>query len=345
MAFKTVLTISFPYPGLPHDEKAYKEKGVNFIKVPCNTEEEIIAAASDADAVVTGLQPFGRNVIENLSKCKLIHCIGIGYEGIDVKVATEHGICVSTPADYCLEEVSDHAMALILACARKIVRLDKAVREGKWDSAEKREIRSRIWPPMFRLKGQTLGLIGFGNIPRTLVPKAKGFGLRIIAYDPYISPEMGEKYGVELVEFDYLLRNSDYISIHTALTPQTHHLFNLDEFKKMKPTAYVINTARGPLIDQEALYTALFQGYIAGAGLDVLETESVDLDHPLLKFDNVILTAHSAHYSEFSALEIRQRPFQEICRIIDSKWPRCLLNPQAKEKFIAKWGEMREDAT
>jgi len=294
---------------------------------------------------VTGLQPFGRNVIEKLSKCKLIHCIGIGYEGIDVEAATEHGICISTPTDYCLEEVSDHAMALTLACARKIVRLDNAVRQGKWDSAAKRDIRTNLWPPIFRLRGQTLGLIGFGNIPRTLVPKAKGFGLKVIVFDPYIPPQMGKEHGVELVELDYLLRNSDYVSLHAALTPQTHHLLGLEEFKKMKPTAYVINTARGPLIDQEALYTALSQGYIAGAGLDVLETEFVDLDHPLLKFDNVILTAHSAHYSEFSALEIRQRPFQEMCRIIDKKWPRCLLNPQAKENFVAKWGEMREDAT
>jgi len=345
MAFKAVLTISFPYPGLPHDEKAYEEKGIDFIKAPCKTEEEIIAAASDADAIITGLQPLGRKVIEKLSRCKLIHSIGIGYEGIDVEAATEYGICVSTPADYCLEEVADHAMALILACARKIVRLDKAVRAGKWDSADKQEIRTKLWPPMFRLKGQTLGLIGFGNIPRALVPKAKGFGLRIIAYDPYVPSEIAEKYGVELVGLDYLLRNSDYISIHAALTPKTHHLLSLDEFREMKPTAYVVNTARGPLIDEEALCTALSQGYIAGAGLDILKTESVALDHPLLKFDNVILSAHSAHYSELSALEIRRRPFEEISRIIDRKWPRCLLNPQVKEKFEGKWEKMQEDSS
>ena len=343
MAFKAVLAISFALPGLPHDEKAYKEKGIDFIKAPCQTEEEIIAAVSDADAVITGLQPFNRNVIDKLSKCKLIHSIGIGYEGIDVKAATEHGICVSTPADYCLEEVSDHAMALILSCARKINRIDKAVRAGKWDSAAKPEIRSGIWPPMFKLKWQTLGLIGFGNIPRTIVPKAKGFGLKVIVFDPYIPREIGEKYGVELVALDYLLQNSDYISIHAALTPQTHHMLGLEQFKKMKPTAYLVNTARGPLVDEEALYTALTQGYIGGAGLDVLEVESVALDHPLLKLDNVTITAHSAHYSESSALEIRKRPFEEMSRIIDRKWPRCLLNPQVKEKFESKWGKMQED--
>jgi D-3-phosphoglycerate dehydrogenase len=342
MTFKAVLAIPVPYPGIPHDEKAYAEKGIEFVRALCKTEEETTAAVSDADAVLTGL--LSGNVIEKMSKCKLIHSIGIGYDGIDVKAATEHGICVSNPADYCLEEVSDHAMALLLACARKITRQDNAVRAGKWDSVGKPEFRQRIWPPMFRLKGQTLGLIGFGNIPQTLVPKAKGFGLRIIAFDPYVAREVAKKYGVELVELDYLLQNSDYISMHAALTPQTQHMLGLEEFKKMKSTAYIINTARGPLIDEKALSEALSQGYIAGAGLDVLETESVSPDHPLLKFDNVIVTAHGAHYSESSALEIRQRPFEEISRIIDRKWPRCFVNPQVKEKYVSKWGEMQEEA-
>jgi len=341
MTFKAVLAIPVPYPGIPHDEKAYEEKGIEFVRASCKTEDETIAAVSDADAVMTGL--LSRNVIEKMSKCKLIHSLGIGYDGIDVKAATEHGICVSNPADYCLEEVSDHAMALLLACARKITRQDNAVRAGKWDSMGKPEFRQKIWPPMFRLKGQTLGLIGFGNIPQTIVPKAKGFGLRIIVFDPYIPREVAKKYGVELVELDYLLQNSDYISMHAALTPQTQHMLGLEEFKKMKPTAYIINTARGPLLDEKALSEALSQGYIAGAGLDVLETESVSPDHPLLKFDNVIVTAHGAHYSESSALELRRRPFEEISRIIDRKWPHCLVNPQVKEKYVIKWGEMLEE--
>ena len=341
MTFKAVLAIPVSYPGIPHDEKAYEEKGIEFVRALCKTEEETLASVSGADAVMTGL--LSRNVIEKMNKCKLIHSLGIGYDGIDVKAATEHGICVSNPADYCLEEVSDHAMALLLACARKITRQDNAVRAGKWDTVGKPEFRQKIWPPMFRLKEQTLGLIGFGNIPQTIVPKAKGFGLRIIVFDPYIAREVAQKYGVELVELDYLLQNSDYISMHATLTPQTQHMLGLEEFKKMKPTAYIINTARGPLIDEKALSEALSQGYIAGAGLDVLETESVSPDHPLLKSDNVIITAHGAHYSESSALEIRRRPFEEISRIIDKKWPRCFVNPQVKEKYVSKWGEMQEE--
>src|SRR4030042_4230941 len=203
MTFKAVLAIPVPYPGIPHDEKGEKGKGIKFLEVIYKKEEGGLAAASDADAVITGAR--SRNVIEKLSKCKLIHSSAIGYDAIDVKAATEPGICVSTPADYCLEEVSDHAMALLLSCARKITRQDKAVRAGKWDSVGKPEFRTKIWPPMFRLKGQTLGLIGFGGIPRTIVPKAKGFGLRVIAFDPYVSPEIGKKYGGELVDLDYLL--------------------------------------------------------------------------------------------------------------------------------------------
>lgn len=185
--FKVVKTVN--YPGVPPDEGIFQQVGAEFTTQACNTTEEIIAAARDADALITlgTFQRFDRSVLKELKKCRLISSLGIGYEGIDIEAATEYGICVANVPDYCLEEVSDHAMALILGCARKFLQLDKAVRQGKWDSVERPAIRYGIWPPMFPLRGQTLGLIGFGRIPRTLVPKAKGFGLRIIAYDPYPS--------------------------------------------------------------------------------------------------------------------------------------------------------------
>jgi D-3-phosphoglycerate dehydrogenase len=342
MAFNAVLSISFPYTGIPHDEKAYRDKGIEFKKIPCNSEDEIIAAASDADAVLTVIQPFGRKIFENLTRLKLVHNIGIGYEGLDVEAATEHGVCVTTPTDYCLEEVSDHAMAQLLDCGRKISRLDTAVRAGQWDNAAKQEIRANIWPRTFRLRGQTLGLIGFGNIPRALVPKAKGFGMNIVVFDPFVSETVFEEYGVASVDLDYLLRASDVISLHAALTPETKGMFGSEAFGKMKPTAYVINTARGQLVDEQALYTALLEGQIAGAGLDVMETESVPSDHPMLQLDNVIVTAHSAHYSDFSAAELRRRPFEEMSRVIDKRWPQRLLNPQVKGRYVEKWGEMSE---
>jgi D-3-phosphoglycerate dehydrogenase len=337
MAFKVVMT--FSHPACPHDEGDYRKMGMELAIIPCQTEDELITATRDADAVITtSVQRFGRRVIENLTRCKLIHNLPTGYEGIDLEAATEHGICVSFAGDYCAEEVAEHTMALVLACARKLLRIDKAVRAGKWDSYQKVEMRQKIWPPMFRLRGQTLGLIGFGRIPRCLVPKAKGLGLRIIAFDPYVTSDIFEESGVESVALDYLLRESDYVSLHAYLTPGTKHILGMDEFRKMKPTAYLINTARGLLIDEQALHIALSQGYIAGAGLDVLETEAVSPEHPLLQLENVIITAHSAFYSEQSNLELGRRPYEEICRIWHGEWPRWLLNPQVKEKFMSRWG-------
>ena len=333
MPFKAVMIVANSL--IPHNEEDYRKIGAEFITLPCQTEDEIIAATQEADAVITMMRPFTRKVIKRLSKCKLIYNLGTGYEAIDIKAATEHGIYVSYAGEYCTEEVAEHTMALILACARKLFPLDKAVRDGKWDSYEKKEIRLKILPPMFQLKGQTLGLIGFGRIPQCIVPKAKGFELRIIAFDPYLPSSAFETLGVESVPFDYLLKNSDYISIHAAFTPKAWHMIGIDQFKMMKRTAYVINCARGEFIDEQALYLALTQGYIAGAALDVLEKESVGLDHPLLRLENVIITAHSAYYSEQSVLKYSRRPYEEIARIIKGQRPHRLLNPEVKGRFEA----------
>lgn len=334
MAFKVVRTIT----GAHLDKEKYREIGAEFIVIPCQTEDEIIAATHDADAVQTYLQPFTRRVISMLNKCKLINNIGTGYEGIDIEAATEYGICVSYPGDYCMDEVAEHTMALILACARKLLRLDRAVREGKWNSHAKEGVR-KVWTPMFRVKGQTLGLIGFGRIAREIVPKAKGIGLRIIAFDPYVPSNIFEELGVESVALDYLLEESDYVSAHTALTAENKYLLGLEQFRKMKSTAYFINTSRAGITDEQVLYTALARGYIAGAALDVIEGEHVGLDHPLLQLENVILTGHSAFYSEESISKLKQRPYEEIARIIRGEWPLRLLNPEVKENFLKRWGK------
>jgi len=333
MPFKVVMIVANRM--IPHNEEDYRKIGVEFVTLPCQTEDEIIAATQEADAVITMMRPFTRKVIERLSNCKLIYNLGTGYEAIDVSAATEHGIYVSYPGDYCTEEVAEHTMALILACARKLLILDKAVRDGNWDSYAKKEIRLGILPPMFQLKGQVLGLIGFGRIPQRLVPKAKGFDLRIIAFDPYVSSSTFETLRVESVSLDYLLKSSDYVSVHAAFTPKAWHMIGIDQFKIMKHTAFIINCARGEFIDEQALYLALTQGYIAGAALDVLEREFVGLDHPLLSLENVIITAHSAYYSEQSVLKYRQRPYEEIARIIRGQRPHQLLNPEVKGRFEA----------
>jgi D-3-phosphoglycerate dehydrogenase len=268
----------------------------------------------------------------------VIHNIGAGYEKIDVPAATDYGICVSFAGDYCAEEVAEHTMALVLACARRVLRLDRAVRRGNWGLAAKRE-KPEIWSPMFRIEGQTLGIIGFGRIGRLIVPKAKGFGLRVIAFDPYVSSSLFEESGAESVTLDKLLRESDYISVNAALSEENRYLLGIAEFRKMKPTSYFINCARAEFADEKALYTALADGYIAGAGLDLIEGEKVSLDHPLLRLDNVILTAHSAWYSEHSISEMKRRVYENIGQVFRGGWPTLFINPEVKGKFLERWGE------
>lgn len=336
MAFKIVRT--FGMPANEYEQEVMGKIGAtmevaSFMPGQC-TEDELLSVSRDADAVISVFEPFTRRVIEGLEKCRLLTNIGVGYQNIDVSAATDCGICVANNAWYCLEEVSDQAMALLLTLARKLPVLDKAVRGGKTGYADLGRARGRV----FRIRGQTLGLVGLGRIPRTLAPKAKGFGLRIIAYDPYIPPEIAKEAGVEMVDFDRLLQESDYISIHAALTPENEKMFGLEQFKKMKPTAFLINTARGALVDSDALYTALTEGLIAGAGLDVTEPEPINPDNPLLELENVIFTGHSAYFSETSVVEQRKGPIDEIARVLSGEWPSALVNPQVKEKFTQRWG-------
>jgi len=226
-------------------------------------------------------------------------------------------------------------MALILACARKFYQLLPDIKSGKWSTQA--DYLSAL-KPLHRLSGQTLGLIGFGNIARTLVPKARAFGFRIIAYAPHVPSILFETFKVESVKLDQLLEESDFVSMHTTLTSENKHMMGLPQFKKMKPTAYFINTARGELVDERALYTALSEGLIAGAGLDVLESEPPGLDNPLLKLSNVLITGHFAYYSEESREELFRWPWEEVARVLQGEWPQGLVNPQVKERFSVKWG-------
>lgn len=335
MAFKVVRT--FALPATDYEQEVLAGIGAtmevaSFRPGRCS-EDELLSVVRDADAAITVFEPFTRNVIEQLTACRLIINIGVGYQNIDVAAATDHGVCAANNPEYCLEEVSDHAMALLLSLARKIPVLDKAVRAGQTDYAEIARARGRV----FRLRGQTLGLVGLGRIPRTLVPKARGFGFRVIAYDPYVPAPVPEEAGVDMVSLDRLLEESDYVSLHAALTPENEGMFGLDQFRKMKPTAYLINTARGALVDSDALQTALSEGLIAGAALDVTEPEPINRDNPLLKLENVILTGHSAYFSEASVAEQFKWPIADVARVLTGEWPRALLNPQVKEKFAQRW--------
>jgi D-3-phosphoglycerate dehydrogenase len=260
-----------------------------------------------------------------------------------VEAATERGILVTNVPDYCVEEVSDHAMALLLACARRVVQLHEAAKSGQWGlSPDGIEIQSRIWPSLVRLKGRTLGLLGLGKVSRALVPKAQGFQLRLIAYDPHVPPEIFQGLGVEMVDLKGLLKESDFLSIHAALTPETMHILGEEEFRQMKPTACLINTSRGAIVDEPALYQALRQGEIAMAALDVTEPEPPEAGNLLMSMENVVITAHSAFFSPVSEAARWYRPTEEVARVMRGEWPVALVNSLAREKYTERWGPMKQ---
>ena len=338
MPLKLVMASNLPPPpGGPSPEQMAAAAGLEFTRRFCETEDELVELARYCDGlIVSGRQKVTQSVIEKLKKCRIISQTGIGFDNIDIAAATEHGIPVTNVPDYCLEEVSDHAMTLLLALARKLPVLSREARDAShWGFAH----MFQFWGGIPRLRGQTLGLVGFGNIPRTLAPKAKGFGLRVIVYDPFISAEVAQKHGVEIVGLEQLLRESDYVSVHAPVTPKTVHLLSRAQFQMMKPTAYLINTARGPLVDEAALHEALTSKRIAGAALDVTDPEPPLADNPLLKLDSVIVTAHSAHASDTSYVELCRRYTENAIQVLQGKWPRCVLNPQVKAMFEARWGK------
>ncbi|MFQ3544433.1 C-terminal binding protein [Halobacillus rhizosphaerae] len=313
-----VLIADYTYSTLEPEQKILETADAEMITAQCRTEEDVIEAAQGVDGIICQYAPITKKVIDQLDNCKIVARYGVGFDTIDVPAATEKGIMVTNVTDYCLDEVSNHAFALLMACARKVVQLHESVQNGTWDS--------KIAKPIYRLNGQTLGLIGLGNIPQSLAVKAKAFGLNILAYDPFVSTDLAKELGVKLVELDELCAESDYISVHPPLNKHTEGMISDNQFKAMKETAYIINTSRGAVIDEAALIRALEENEIAGAGLDVLETEPIAQDSPLLSMSNVIINPHSAYYSVESELELKQKTAQNVADAISGKVPVYLVN-------------------
>jgi len=311
------------HPSVEIEKKILSEINPELTLETCKTEEDVIAVASDADGVINQYAPFTRKVIKSLNRCKIIARYGVGVDNIDVEAATEHHIIVANVPDYCVDEVSTHTMSLILACARGITLLDRKIREKKWDFT--------LAKPLFRTQGKTLGLFGLGRIARMVAQKASGFGFKIIAYDPYISKING---GINLVEFPQLLSDSDFLSIHVPLTVETKHSFGKNELKAMKKTAYLINTSRGPVINEKDLYIALKEKWIAGTALDVMEKEPPDWKDPLLKLENIIITPHISFYSEESYVELKTKVAESVRSVLKGELPRAMVNPQVIKKKI-----------
>jgi D-3-phosphoglycerate dehydrogenase len=305
-----------------------------------SSEEDIIKEASDADAVIVGPnEPYSFRVIQTLTKCKVISRAGIGYNNIDLAAATEYGIPVAYVPDASTIEVSDHALALLLSFSRNLIPINKVVKAGAWQLG-RNEIPS-LMRPIRRLSEQTLGLCGLGRIGKAVCKKARSFGMRILVYDPYIPLETAKEIGAKNVSFEELLGESDYISLHAALTPETRHVFGLEQFKRLKPTAYIINTARGGLIDETALAVAISEGYIAGAGLDVMDPEPPKPDNPLIKMENAIITGHTAFYSEKSVSELRRCAVEAVVAALTGHCPSSLANPTVIERANYRLGIKR----
>jgi len=313
--------------GMTEEAEELARVNAELVGVDCATEDEIVGVAGDADVILTMGAQITRRVMEGLPKCQAIIRYGIGYDTIDVDAATDHGILVINIPDFCLEEVSNHAMALLLACAKKLVLLNDRLKHGGWMEA------AQAQAPMGAIHGQTLGIIGCGNIGRVTARKAHCFGLKVLGYDPYVNKSLAEECGITLVSMPELLKESDYISVNALLNQETWHLIGEEEFKQMKPTAYFTNTARGPVVDEAALIQALQEKWIAGAGLDVFEKEPVELDNPLLKMDNVIVLPHSASYSDAAFERLRRTVGQEAARVISGEWPKSVVNKTVKPKF------------
>ena len=291
------------------------------------TAEAIVKVAKQADAVMVTYAEVTAEMIRQMARCRIIARFGIGVDNVDIGAATEAGIVVTRVPDYCVDEVSDHTVALLLALVRKIPFANSMVHAGRWGMP--------AVVPIHRLRGTVLGLVGFGRIPQLVAPKAKAFGIKVLTYDPYVSESVTSAAGVERVDFATLLKVSDYVSIHTPLSHETRHLFDAEVFARMKPTAFLINTARGPIVDEAALAHALDTGLVAGAALDVLSSEPPQAS-PFFGRDHVILTPHMSFYSEESLIELQTRAAEEVVRVLTGQMPRDPINPE-----VLKAGRMR----
>jgi D-3-phosphoglycerate dehydrogenase / 2-oxoglutarate reductase len=312
-----VLLTDRAWPDCSIEREELARVGAEIVEAREHDESTLMALAADSDAIGTNWAHVTDRVIRAAPRCRIIARFGIGLDNIDVATATELGIPVTNVPDYCVEEVADHALALLLAGARNIAFFHQRTKRSEYDLS--------AGPPMRRLSSTTLGLIGFGHIARNLFPKARALGMKVLAHSPSQN-DFGT--GCPMVSFDELLTQSDFISLHAPLVESTHHLISAPQFARMKPTAWLINTSRGGLIDTSALSDALAAGRIAGAALDVFDPEPPDLSDPLYRDERVIVTPHAAFVSEESLRELRARASRQIADALEGARPANVVNPE-----------------
>lgn len=315
-----VVKIGNRYSDINIEEEILAEVDASLESYKLISEDEIIRVTKNADAIIADLSEISSKVIRNLKKCKVISKVGIGVDNIDLKEATKKGIFVCNVPDYCINEVSDHTIALILTWSRKIVLMNSMVKKGIWDMNKAKPIKST--------DKSTLGLVGFGSISRMVALKSKVLNFNIIVFDPFIKRKDVEKYEIKLVKFDYLLKKSDIISIHCPSNEQTHHMFGDKQFKSMKSSSFLINTSRGPIVNSGSLYRALKKNIISGAAVDVYDPEPIHDKDPILKLENFIITPHYGFYSESSLKKVRTQSALNVVKVLSEEEPINVVNKE-----------------
>ena len=281
--------------------------------------QDLVEVTGDAHAILTCFAQVPAEVVAGAADLRVVGRYGVGVDNIDVAAATERGVPVTNVPVYCQDEVAEHVLALLFALARRLPAYDAAVRRGDWDIAS--------GMPMFRIAGRTLGLVGFGQIARAVCERARGVGLRVLGADPWVANADVEAAGAEPASLERLLAESDFVSLHTPLTDDTRGLLNDERLSTMKSTAFLINAARGPVVDLAALERALREGRIAGAGLDVFDPEVLPADHPLLQLPTLLPTPHVAFYSEESMVELRRQAVTAVVDVLSGRRPKAVVNP------------------
>jgi D-3-phosphoglycerate dehydrogenase len=321
-----------PGTGYEPEMEALAPLDAEIAEIAAKTDDEFVAAARDADALYAKGRRITRRIVDGLERCQVIALGSVGVDSVDVAAATARGIPVTNVPDTFIEEVADHTMMLVLATFRRLTLMDRLAREGRWS-----EGRPHLYQ-FPRLMGQTLGFVAFGHVARAVAVRARPFGVRMLAYDPYVEELVMSRYGVEPVSLTELLQQSDIVSMHAPSTADAHHLLGEQHFRAMKRQALFVSTGRGATVDEPALVKALQEGWIAGAGLDVLEQEPPAATNPLLKMDNVILTPHVASASARFDPVRRRRVGQEIALVLTGRWPRSCVNPSVLEKSaLQRW--------
>jgi D-3-phosphoglycerate dehydrogenase / 2-oxoglutarate reductase len=319
-----VLITDYVWPSTDPEREVLEAAGIELVIAPDASEETLADLAQDVDAIMFCFAQVTGKVLEAATNCKITARYGIGVDNVDIAKATELGMVVTNVPDYCMDEVTDHALGMILALNRRLVPHNRSVVAGGWNDVVLNQ-------PMHRTRGATLGIVGFGRIGRSLAAKAVGFGMNILTFDPLI--ETGTEIdGVSVVSLDELLRESDFVSLHVPLIPATENMISAPELAKMKPGSIIVNCSRGGLIDEDALAASLASGHTAGAGLDVVEPTPPDPSSALLKQENVIVTPHTAFFSQASTLELERRTAQEVIRVLNGEKPENWINPEVAGK-------------